>query len=180
MSTKDYKRLQQELEEVKTELESIKAAHWLLANNEAFIFPKEEGDYFAMAEMSNKDQCQMALNANDTFAWSCADAEPFDYKIAPELKKLAQKEGWPGLVRWMANRRGTNPTESSVELMEEYDKALENERERVTRLEFLLKECFVHLDQHDNFPGTADDDPSFLCLTDFEYLLSKIENILSE
>lgn len=105
----ERQKAQEEIAQLRKELESMKAAHWLLANDEAFIAPKDGSIFFVMEQVSENDQCQLALNMNDVFVFACADCEPFEYEIAPELKRIAQEKGWAGLIKWVSEKRGKLP-----------------------------------------------------------------------
>jgi hypothetical protein len=102
-------QLQARLEELERENAALRAAHWLLANEEAFISPEDGAIFFVMPEVSRSNQCRYSLNMNDVFALACADAEPFELELAPKLKEIAEKEGWPGLLRWASEHRDELP-----------------------------------------------------------------------
>lgn len=117
-------RAADELDQLKRTVEWFRAAHWLLANEYSFIAPADGEFCFVAAEMSTDGDCKLALNMSDTFAFACADAEDFLYSEAPELVRIAKEEGWPGLNRWAAAKRGMRPIPPVEEHMEEYDGAL--------------------------------------------------------
>ena len=93
-----------ETKRLRAELEWMKAAHLLFANEYAFIAP-EGGDPFFEAEVYEDGTPMLSLNVGDTFYYACADAEPFRYEDAPAMLRIARQTGWPGLVSWAAEKR---------------------------------------------------------------------------
>lgn len=98
-----------ELDRLRRENEWLRAAHWLIALEGVFVSKHDSGPFFATADMSTDGLPLLSLNMGDTFSLSCADAEPFRYEDAPELLAIAKRDGWPGLVRWVAERRKQEP-----------------------------------------------------------------------
>ena len=107
-----------DVEKLQKENEWLKAAHWLLANEYAFIGnarDEPEGDIqFFLAGKTLDGTPTLALNCNDTFYYACADAEPFRYSDAPMLVEVAQREGWPGMIRWAAEQRRVRGEKAEV------------------------------------------------------------------
>jgi len=118
--------------QIRRENEWYRAAHMLLASDEAFAYNDETSPFSVSAQMTEDGKAALALNMNDVFAWACADAEPFTYEDAPALLKIAVEEGWPGLVRWACEKRGTPPQNPVLENMERYDAKIRHlvEKER--------------------------------------------------
>ena len=57
----------------------------------------------------DKNTLTCCLCCNDTFGYATADAEPIEWHEAPALKVLYEQEGWQGLIRWIAKKRGVEP-----------------------------------------------------------------------
>jgi len=51
----------------------------------------------------------LVLNCGDTFAYACADAEEVPDDQIDTVRRLHDKHGYPGLVAWIARRRGCEP-----------------------------------------------------------------------
>ena len=119
--------------QIHRENEWYRAAHMLLAGDEAFAHNDETSPFFISAEVTTDGKAALALNMNDVFAWACADAEPFTYEDAPTLLNIAVEEGWPGLVRWACKKRGASPQNPVLKNMAQYDakirRLVEEERE---------------------------------------------------
>lgn len=52
---------------------------------------------------------RLALICNDTFGYAVADCEAVALEDAPKFLKLWDTEGWPGIVRYIAMVRGSQP-----------------------------------------------------------------------
>lgn len=96
---------EEEIEKMKKELEWYKAAHWLLANDEAYIFRDDSSAFFMAGVVKEEAQPALAINVSDVFAWGCADAENFPYFDAPKLVEIFKKDGHDGLTRWVHEQR---------------------------------------------------------------------------
>jgi len=96
--------LLERIAELEADLGWMRAAHTLLANDEAFI-GQPDGSVFFMEAGVKEGVPTLALNMNDTFEYACADCEPFSYSDAPMLLEISKSEGWPGLVRWASEQR---------------------------------------------------------------------------
>lgn len=136
-----------DVEKLKRENEWLKAAHWLLANEYAFIGNRRdepEGDIqFFLAGKLLDGTPTLALNCNDTFYYACADAEPFRYSDAPMLVDIAQREGWPGMVRWAAEQRKMRGEKAEVIApvardMDAHDSALKSAKALIAQQEIVL------------------------------------------
>jgi multidrug efflux pump subunit AcrA (membrane-fusion protein) len=101
----EVQRLEARVKELEKQNEWLRAAHQLLANDEAFACPQSGEPFFAMAEVTADGLPMLLLHMNDTFHYACADAEPFRYEDAPELLEIAKREGWGGLALWATERR---------------------------------------------------------------------------
>jgi hypothetical protein len=89
-------QLQARLEELERENAALRAAHWLLANEEAFISPEDGAIFFVMPEVSRSNQCRYSLNMNDVFALACADAEPLSWSLPQSSRRSPRRRA--GLV----------------------------------------------------------------------------------
>lgn len=49
------------------------------------------------------------LTCGDTFAYACADAEPFGLDDLPEIDRLWKAHGYSGMVAWIAHKRQQEP-----------------------------------------------------------------------
>lgn len=123
-----------EMRYLEDRVRELQAALWLIAQDEALAHSVEGGPFFVVP-YSDEDVFALALHAGDMFAWATADAEPFGLDQAPMLMELAKREGWPGLVRWIAERRKAVPIPPVTEAMEKYDTALSEARGRIVELE---------------------------------------------
>lgn len=116
----------------------LRAAHLLLAQEHAFIGMPDGGVFFVTAEVTVEGTPLLALNMNDTFAYACADAEPFNYEDAPELLAIAEREGWPGLTRWAMEKRAERgepaepikPVQRSMNIVDELRAKVERYKRR--------------------------------------------------
>lgn len=97
--------LKKEIEELKKKNEWFRCAHLLAAQEEVWLRPKNESPFFMAMTGEVDGECVLWVGCNDTFAYACADAEEASYADAPELLRIAEKEGWPGLMRWVQNQR---------------------------------------------------------------------------
>jgi hypothetical protein len=93
-------------EETKRLLRWYRAAHMLVAQEEAFlrVEGKDIFTYTALDVTANGSP-RLCILCSDTFGYACADAEDADYADAEQLLQLAIDEGWPGLYRWILSRR---------------------------------------------------------------------------
>jgi hypothetical protein len=103
-------------------VEQLEAAAWLAGEDQGF-YMQGGGKY--------------ALLVNDTFGYACADCEVIDLKDAPKVKALVQAEGWPAVVKWVAEVRGSRPLPEVEEKMQTWATmraeiaALTEERDRL-------------------------------------------------
>jgi hypothetical protein len=91
-------------EAAEKELAWFRAAHTLLANDEAFIFREQDG-CFLMGGETKLGKPTLALNLNDDFWWGTADAEGFRYIDAPTLLEIWKRDGHAGLMKWALEQR---------------------------------------------------------------------------
>jgi hypothetical protein len=119
----DASKTKRDLLKLERENEWYRAAHLLLAQYDAFAAAPEGSPFFYSVDVgvTTEGQASLSLNMGDTFAYACADCEEFSYEDAPMLLAIAKEQGWPGLVRWVAKRRGVEPLPEIVESMREED-----------------------------------------------------------
>lgn len=80
-------------------LEHMTAAAMLSAHDVAFFLPPLELE----------QPPRLALICNDKFGYAVADCEEVPLTDAPKFLKLWDTEGWPGIVRYIAEVRGSQP-----------------------------------------------------------------------
>jgi hypothetical protein len=61
------------------------------------------------------------LLCSDTFGYACADCEEVAWEDLPHILEMYQAGGWPSIVRWIANVRGSQPLQSVQDAMGEND-----------------------------------------------------------
>ena len=103
------------------EVERLRAAAWLVG--------EDEGCFLRGGSL--------ALLCSDTFGYAVADCEKIDMADAPKVKAIVESEGWPGVVRWIAERRGSKPIKEVTERIKLIDKM----RLRAERAEAALRWC---------------------------------------
>ena len=94
-------------EKAEGELRWYRAAHTLCTHEGLAFIGCREGEDVRLASLTNDPNWHPALYilCSDTFGYACADAECAEYGDAEALLRLAQAEGWPGLVRWVQAQR---------------------------------------------------------------------------
>lgn len=98
-----------ELEAIRKRCEQLRCALMLIAQDEAFVTLQGGSPFFILSEVSEHGEPAFSLHMGDTFAYASADCEPFSLDEAPELLRISVRDGWYGLVRWVAQRRGVEP-----------------------------------------------------------------------
>lgn len=101
------------------ETEVLKMALDLIATDELFVNPAEGGGWVFW------------VNVNDMF-YPAADGEGIDFAEIPSVWKAWKESGWPGVVRWVQEKRGGLPLRKS---REETIHTMENLQKRVKELE---------------------------------------------
>lgn len=94
------------LRERDEEIVRLRAAAWLAGEDIGFW--AQGGEVFVLA-------------CNDTFGYACADCEEIPLVDAPRAKAVYQAEGWPGIVRWIAEVRGSRPLKEVEASMSKFD-----------------------------------------------------------
>lgn len=90
-------------------VEELEAAAWLVGEDQGVFL--QGGD--------------LALLCSDTFGYAVADCEKIALSSAPKVKAIVEREGWPGVVRWIAEVRGSQPIREVVTRMKLIDKMRE-------------------------------------------------------
>ena len=129
----DEKRMSEvalENEQLKRQVRAYRAALYLVASDAAFIRAEKLSAFFTTkerreggpmlpiidrngevfcctyAELEEKGTPVVHVNCSDTFAWACADAEKLEnLDEVVEVARIRYEDGWPGVVRWIAERR---------------------------------------------------------------------------
>ena len=84
--------------------EGYRAALWLCAAEFAFARTEPSGYHDIHAQLTEGEP-RIVICCSDTFAYASADGEWATYPQARDVLDIASREGWPGIVRWVAAHR---------------------------------------------------------------------------
>ena len=118
-------------DETLEKLNQYRAAFILLAHDYAFPYMLEERRERMEANVEKHGICptlfvqndgeseseeltSISLLCSDTFGYACADSEDVPLAECPALVAILQKEGWPGLIRWILARRAARGEHETV------------------------------------------------------------------
>ena len=107
---------------LRAERDALRMAFDLVATDELFVHPAEGGGWVFW------------VNVNDMF-YPAADGEGIDFSEIPSVWKAWKAHGWPGVVRWVQEKRGGLKLRKS---REEKILTLERAEAEVTRLKAAL------------------------------------------
>lgn len=105
------------------------------AQLEAAMELAADGDHIGVIVLEADGTPVIAINVNDTFGYACADCEVIPWSEVVRLNELRKAEGWPALVKWVAEHRGQKPLKEVQETIDKWD-ALKAENAR-------LKKCLA-------------------------------------
>lgn len=109
------------------ERDEYRAAMRLLATDQFFMWEGERDGEFLL---------ELCANVNDEF-YPGADAEDIPISEAPALLKIWEEKNWPGVVRFVQQKRGGQPLRKHREA---YIAKLESAESRNRQLEEIVKE----------------------------------------
>lgn len=83
----------------------------MLAQDIATVSYRKGSPFFRPADLGLTELPDIAefrfdVMCGDTFAYSCADAEPFTMDEAPIVHRLYREGGYSALIKWVQERRG--------------------------------------------------------------------------
>lgn len=138
LSTEEIAELLRQAVEAATEyIKQLHAAIELAADDELVCFARDSAD----------GHIKPVFLVNDCFAFACADGEPAPWSLMPEMLERVRKEGWPAVVKWVADKRNIQPMKEVVRDMDQHAAMLKRvEHTKKTevdaaRMRQLLAEC---------------------------------------
>lgn len=152
-----------EIARLRARVESLQAALWLTAEDWMFVRHKEHGHPAGKCLVMAEDELKLLVMCSDTFAYACADCEEAELSETVALRRIAETEGFPGVVRWcQAKGQRGEPIDPVRKTMTTFDSLREDNerlRARVEELEAhrlnVAVECGIYYgaEGHGPMPG---------------------------
>lgn len=135
-------------EEMEQRLAQFEALTFLLASECAYVNKVTPDGFWAGQGLDATGRITFNVMCSDTFAYACSDSEEFPLEMAPELVKVLSSEGWPGLVRWVQEKRGGSEKSPFIKRVrndiDAHDSALKGLKERAEKAEAALAKRLAH------------------------------------